>query len=251
MQEDSNSIISVFGVSIVNMEMNEALDLLEKYLSPESKKVNTVMFVNASTLNLVIEDSSFRDIVNSADIVFGDGTGVRWAARFLRGIQLKDNLNGTDMIPLLMTRRGKGVGYRYYLLGGTRKTNQKAAIAVRDLFPNWTLVGHHHGYVDAIESEAVVEEVNGSRADLLLVGMGSPVQETWICTNRDKLRIPLCIAVGGLFSYWSGELTRADQWLRFLGYEWVHLLIKQPRKIPRYLVGNPKFLMRLVKTKRF
>jgi N-acetylglucosaminyldiphosphoundecaprenol N-acetyl-beta-D-mannosaminyltransferase len=249
MQEDSNSTISLFGISIVNMEMNGALDLLEKYLLSEAKKVNTVMFVNTSTLNLVIEDSSFRDIVKSADTIFGDGTGVRWASRFLRGVQLKDNLNGTDMIPLLMTSRGKGVGYRYYLLGGTRKTNQKAAIAVRDLFPDWTLVGHHHGYVTSRESRAIVEEVNASAAHLLLVGMGSPVQERWIYTHIDRLRIPLCIGVGGLFSYWSGELTRAAQWLRFLGYEWVHLLVKQPRKITRYLIGNPKFLMRLVKTK--
>ena len=41
------------------------------------------------------------------------------------------------------------------------------------------------------------------------------------------------------------DLTRAPAWVRKLGNEWVHLLLRQPRKFQRYVVGNPKFLARI------
>jgi N-acetylglucosaminyldiphosphoundecaprenol N-acetyl-beta-D-mannosaminyltransferase len=80
---------------------------------------------------------------------------------------------------------------------------------------------------------------------LLLVGMGNPGQERWIATHRAQLQVPVCIGVGGLFTYWSGHLDRAPAWVRGIGFEWLHLLIRQPEKGRRYLLGNPLFLGRL------
>ena len=39
--------------------------------------------------------------------------------------------------------------------------------------------------------------------------------------------------------------------LRRLGFEWLHLLLAQPRKFRRYVFGNPLFLLRLVREKLF
>ena len=39
-------------------------------------------------------------VLRNGDVVFADGTGVRLAAR-LKGVRLKDNLVGTDLLPLM------------------------------------------------------------------------------------------------------------------------------------------------------
>jgi N-acetylglucosaminyldiphosphoundecaprenol N-acetyl-beta-D-mannosaminyltransferase len=41
-------------------------------------------------------------------------------------------------------------------------------------------------------------------------------------------------------------LRRAPRWVRRLGYEWLQLLLQQPHKWRRYLLGNPAFVWRMV-----
>jgi N-acetylglucosaminyldiphosphoundecaprenol N-acetyl-beta-D-mannosaminyltransferase len=177
--------------------------------------------------------------------VFGDGTGVRWAAR-MKGTRLRDNLCGTDLIPALFESTP---GYRYFLLGADEPTIERAAARAQMRFPNWTLAGFHHGYVKSPElSEQVIGEVNAARADVLLVGMGNPRQERWLEAHRDRLRVPLGIGVGGLFDFWAETVSRAPAWVRRIGYDWVWRLMQQPRdKARRYLIGNPAFLLRAVR----
>jgi len=156
-----------------------------------------------------------------------------------------DNVNGTDFVPQLFTSRA-GRGYKCFLLGGTEEMNARAADFVREHFPGFEVAGRHHGYLgDDAASERAVAAINAAAPHVLLVGMGNPIQERWIERWRGALRVPVCLAIGGLFAYWSGDLDRAPAWMRRFGVEWVHLLVRQPRKAGRYLLGNPLFLLRV------
>jgi exopolysaccharide biosynthesis WecB/TagA/CpsF family protein len=93
-----------------------------------------------------------------------------------------------------------------------------------------------------------IRQINRARPHVLLVGIGNPAQERWIHTHRHELDVPVCMAVGGLFDYWAGNVSRAPQWLRDVGHEWLWRLWQQPRdKAKRYLVGNPLFLVRILR----
>jgi N-acetylglucosaminyldiphosphoundecaprenol N-acetyl-beta-D-mannosaminyltransferase len=203
-----------------------------------------VYFVNAHTLNLAAHNPAYCQLLNRGHCVFGDGTGVRWAAR-ARGVSMKANLNGTDLVPRLF-RHAAGQGYRYFLLGATADTIERAAASATDRFPGWTLVGRHHGYIDMHQAPGVINSINHARPHVLLVGMGNPLQEQWIDRHLDKLQVPLCLGTGGLFDHWAGNLRRAPRWVRRLGYEWLQLLLQQPHKWRRYLLGNPAFVWRMV-----
>lgn len=230
----------VFGVRVENRDMAGALAMLDAELSAPGAKA--LYFVNAHTLNLAATDTEFRAVLNRAEHVFGDGTGVRWAAK-ARGRPLLANLNGTDLIPALLKARP---GTKVYLLGNTAERIGLAATAFRAMFPQVELVGSHHGYIHDGTGPAVIEEINRSGAELLLVGMGNPLQERWIDAHRHLLGVNLAVAVGGLMEYWAGALDRAPLWMRRAGIEWVHILRRQPHKAARYLLGNPAFLTRLV-----
>ena len=239
---------SIFGVPITDVSMRDALAICDSLLGSSPTPSRSIFFVNASTLNLAWEDPAYRAVLADADRVFGDGTGVRWAVRFLHGARLLDNVNGTDLAPALL---GRELGLRYYLLGASADAIERAAAHARVAFPGWQLVGHHDGYVEIESCDALVEKINASRPHLLLVGMGNPKQELWIHAQRARLAVPLCMGIGGLLDYWAGDLERAPAWVRGLGFEWVHLLLAQPRKFRRYVFGNPLFLARLARVKWF
>jgi N-acetylglucosaminyldiphosphoundecaprenol N-acetyl-beta-D-mannosaminyltransferase len=224
--------------------MGDALAHVGAWLDDPTRRAHAVYFVNASTLNLACSDPAYREILRGADVVYGDGTGVRWAARALHGVRLSDNVNGTDFVPRFFDAFA-GRGHRYFLLGGTDEMNERAAAFARERFSGWELAGRHHGYLDEASDHQLVERLNDLAPHVLLVGMGNPAQERWIASHRDRLRVPVCLAIGGLFAYWSGDLDRAPAWLRRIGFEWMHLLVRQPRKSGRYLLGNPLFLARV------
>ena len=235
-------LIRILGVDIVNLGKAAAIKRLRAYLCADEGKV--VYFVNAHTLNLAVGDPEFRLILNNADLCLGDGIGIRLAAAS-RGVRMLANLNGTDLVPALLAETSEG-GHRYFLLGLDESSIERASKQARELFPGWTLAGYHHGYVDQETSEQVIECINASKSQLLLVGMGNPLQEFWVSRYRHRLRVSLSLGVGGLIDYWAGNLERAPLWMRKWGLEWLFILCQQPRKFRRYILGNPLFIARML-----
>lgn len=239
--------VSVLGVPISDMHMDEAITWLDQVMQ-RGPRAHAVFFVNAHTLNLACDDPGYREVLCSAERVYGDGTGVRWGARWLHGRRLRDNVNGTDVVPRLFNDLA-GRGLRYFLLGNTPERIERAAAHARAAYPGWVQAGFHHGYLDDVDPAEVIGKINASGAHLLLVGMGNPKQERWIARHLPQLRVPLCMGTGGLFDYWVGDLVRAPAWVRRVGHEWLHLLVRQPHKARRYLIGNPLFLLRVARSR--
>jgi N-acetylglucosaminyldiphosphoundecaprenol N-acetyl-beta-D-mannosaminyltransferase len=204
-----------------------------------------VYIVNAHTLNLAWSDAGFRQVLNAADLLLNDGSGVKIASR-LAGKPFFDNLVGTDLTPQLC-----GIAVRenvsVFLLGGLEGVARKAGERLQEMVPGLKVSGTHHGYFSKAQTMLVVEAINRSGAGILLVAFGNPLQETWIHENAPSLSCDLCIGVGGLFDHLAGRLHRAPLWMRRIGIEWVHILFGQPHKWRRYLIGNPLFLARALK----
>ena len=233
--------LTILGVAIQDLDVDEAIAALLAAVTGPGRR--TLTFANAHTLNHAAESDDYRRILNEADLLFGDGTGVRWAAR-LQGRRVRANLNGTDLLPAFL-RAADGRGLRLYLLGATPDVVARTAAIVARRFPGWTVAGHHHGYVAADASDAVTAAINAAAPHLLLVAMGNPLQERWIDAHRARLEVNLCAGVGGLFAYLSEDYRRAPAWMRRLGLEWLGIMVLQPRKFWRYLRGNPLFLWRV------
>lgn len=240
----------LLGVTISDVTKAEACDLIEESLlcvRDGRAAARTFYFVNAHTLNLATEDAGYRDLLNRGDYVLGDGTGVRWGAR-LQGVRVKDNLVGTDLTPALFESKA-GRGYSYFLLGSDEATIEAAAAYARKEFPGWIQAGFHHGFLKEPAAErSAIDAIREARPDVVLVGMGNPIQERWIERWASELPVGACLGIGGLFDYWAGNVSRAPLAFRRAGYEWLWRLYQQPRaKAQRYLVGNPLFLYRLLR----
>ncbi|RLT96792.1 WecB/TagA/CpsF family glycosyltransferase [Ketobacter sp.] len=234
----------LFGMRINNLSMDEAVARITAEPMYDSARVG--YFVNVNSFNIAHSRPGFRALVNTADWVFADGSGVRLAAKH-QGIALRDNVNGTDMLPKLC-EQARNQGLSLYLLGADKGVAEAAAAALRTQFPGLRIAGTEHGYIDHHDSQAVIERINAAGTDILLVGMGSPIQEQWLRDHAQRLHCRSALAVGGLFDFCSGRIPRAPLWMRELGLEWVWRLLQEPKaKFHRYVIGNPQFLFRMIK----
>jgi N-acetylglucosaminyldiphosphoundecaprenol N-acetyl-beta-D-mannosaminyltransferase len=233
----------VLGVRLRRRSRPEALESIRDFLRQGGP--HSVYFVHAATANLAYEDPAFCAVLQRGDLVLNDGVGVRLAARLL-GLTLDENLVGTDLVPLLLAGPWERP-LRVYLLGGRPGLAWLAAGYLREQYPEVRVVGTDHGYFEAAEEGRVVDRVRAAAPDLLLVGMGNPRQERFIDRNLTRLGCSVAMGVGGLFHHWSGGLRRASPWLRRWGLEWAQLLMQQPHKWRRYLIGNVKFLLRALR----
>jgi N-acetylglucosaminyldiphosphoundecaprenol N-acetyl-beta-D-mannosaminyltransferase len=209
-----------------------------------------VLHVNVHGLNLAHRHSWLRDFLASARIVFCDGAGVILGARLL-GKTIPSRITYADWMWEL-AEYTSARGYKLYFLGGREGVAERAAARLRDRFPAFTVVGHHHGYFDrtagSSDNEAVLAAINAARPDIILVAFGMPLQERWLLENWDRIEAHVALTAGAAFDYVSGDLRRAPPWMRKTGMEWLGRLVIEPRRLAgRYILGNPLFLARVMK----
>lgn len=243
------AIFSVFGLKINNDTMTDAVDWVmseQDFLIDgvqKHKSCKTGCFVNVNSVNLSVDHPQLKSNLNAANRSFADGSGLRLAAKTL-GINIRDNLNGTDMLPQLC-EAAQTQGMSIYLLGAKPGVALATANNLLKQYPRLNIAGAEHGYFERTDDSNAVKRINQSNADILLLAMGSPVQEQWLKDNAPQLTCRTALAVGGLFDFYSGHISRAPIWMRELGLEWVWRLMQEPKsKFKRYVIGNPLFLIR-------
>ncbi|MDD3536311.1 MAG: WecB/TagA/CpsF family glycosyltransferase [Candidatus Cloacimonetes bacterium] len=247
-EPDNQDVIELFKLNITNSSMQEALADLGKRL--EAKEKTEVFFINADCINKIFIDKDYYQILLGTALLYPDGSGMNLAARIL-GKSLKENLNGTDLLPQLCELAVAG-GYKIYLLGAAEGVADAAREKLIKRFAGLQIVGAAHGYFDwESEADSVIERINASGADILLVAFGAPLQEKFIRRYGNRINASLLMGVGGLFDFYSGQIPRAPLWLREIGMEWTYRLYQEPRRMwKRYILGNPLFLYRVFRWRK-
>ncbi|HJW70373.1 MAG TPA: WecB/TagA/CpsF family glycosyltransferase [Candidatus Binatia bacterium] len=240
----SVEVTTILGVPFALLSFEQAAGCIETILHRPGPTMHVVL-ANAHTLNLATEDAGYRDVLAQADIVLRDGVGVELAAR-LTGARPGHNFVGTDFVPTLLRVLGARVeGVSVHLLGGRDGVALEAAHVLLRQIPGLRVVGVESGFGDL---DGAVPRIRAASPDVLLVALGNPLQEQWINRHRDELGTPVAIGVGALFDYLAGRVSRAPRWVLRLRSEWLFRLIIEPRRLwRRYVVGNPRFLVRVLR----
>jgi exopolysaccharide biosynthesis WecB/TagA/CpsF family protein len=238
--------IDVFGVPLARVTPEEALNEIERLHGSEAPGL--VAHVNAYTLNSAVGDPTYGDVLRRADLILNDGKGVMLAARLL-GDRFPADLNGNFFTPLLL-RRAAERGWPVYFLGAKPGVAAAAAEQLVDQIPGLDVRGARDGYFSPAELDGVIADIRESGADLLLVALGNPAQERWLDDHLEKTGARIGVGVGAFFDFQTGTVQRAPRWMNRMGLEWVHRLLLEPRRMwRRYLVGNPLFVLRVLRAR--
>ncbi|RJP25913.1 MAG: glycosyltransferase [Candidatus Omnitrophota bacterium] len=236
--------IRLFDIPIRNGMMDQAVEMIIG-CAIQNKPVR-IFFVNAHCINLSHNDSEYHTILQQADFVLADGIGMKIASLLFRK-PLLDNVNGTDMYPLLcQALQQKKLSV--YLLGGEPGIAERMRNSTLEFCPDLHVCGVHHGFFTYADEPQMIETIRMAAPDVLLVALGVPKQEKWIERNYKQCGATVTLAVGGLFDFYSGKNPRAPLWMRKIGLEWLYRLYLEPRRLwKRYLLGNVVFFWHTIR----
>src|SRR3954453_4392104 len=120
--------------------------------------------------------------------------------------------------------RAAGNGTRMYLCGGPNPgALAQLALNLRKRFPGVKIAGGlSPPFRDLSEEEedAIVAEMNNSKADVIWVGVGAPKQEKRMAAMRERLDAPVLVGVGAAFDFHAGLVPQAPMWMQSAGLEW-------------------------------
>lgn len=232
--------ISYYHLNINNLSTVETIDAC-KIAFIENKQL-TLFFLNAHCFNISLKNTEYLQAIKHASVVLNDGIGIKIGAK-LKGIALKENMNGTDFIPKLLNECGKA-NRSVFLLGGKAGVAERAKYNIEQKNPNITIVSAENGYFGKQGSQAIIDKINASSAEILIVGMGVPTQEIWLNNNVNKLaNIKVAVAGGAILDFMAGEVIRAPLLIQKIGMEWFWRLALEPKRLfTRYIIGNITFL---------
>lgn len=237
--------ISVMGVNFDSVDLCQAKEICAKFLSDESGKTHIIHTPNSEIVQMCIEEPEKYELINSADLIIPDGSGVILASKILKKPLLKGKVAGVDLAKEMVgycAQNDMGI----FILGGKPFVAQTAAEKLCEEFPALRVCGTNDGYFK--DEEEVISKINQSGAKFLLVCLGVPKQEMWLFENKHLLNAPLAGAFGGSVDVFAGNVRRAPALFIKLGLEWFYRLLCEPKRIGR-MMKLPKFILTCVFSK--
>lgn len=136
--------------------------------------------------------------------------------------------------PLPSGRRG----LRVYFFGGPpgvaavahARINAIGAVGLRSV--GFACPGF--GTVEDMSGDDVINAINASDADLLIVALGAAKGQAWIEYNLNRLNVPVVSHLGAVVNFAAGTVDRAPLWMQRTGLEWLWRIKEEPQLWRRY-----------------
>lgn len=228
-------------------------------------------------LDRAYRDDKVRDLLNHAELTLPDGIALTWAAAFLyagkrnawrfwqtafqivlapRELRwpLPDRAAGTNFTwPLLQA--ASIAGRKVFIIGEPKNSSINHTVrTLQQAFPHLHLVGSASGRDPSRPSgevsddwlQATAHAVTAANSDIILVGMGFPLQERVCAYLAAHTKHGVYIGEGGTFDYqdFGGQRAKAPAAVQRVGLEWLWRLGLEPHRFVRQL-AIPRFMYRI------
>jgi len=182
--------------------------------------------------------TEFASIYERAALILADGWPVVRLANSL-GAGISGRATGSGITHTLAHTCGEG--RRVFLVGGSTPSSLEAASAV--FRGNGWLVASEQapvGWLDSVDNvRELAHRVAEFKADIVLLGVGSPLQErVGMCLLNTQGVTAVLFGVGASIDFVAGEAARAPMWMQRLGIEWFHRILTDPGRLLKRYVGD-------------
>ena len=231
---DTTKILNIDILSLTQKELLERLD------------EGVLITPNVDHLVKLQSDKEFYEVYQKAEWVVCDSKILYLLSKLLKH-PLPEAIPGSSFFTSYYLYHKDDPNCRIFLLGAKEGVAKKAMERINEKVGRKMVVGAHSpsfGFEKNIEEcHKLVEMVNRSGANVLLVGVGAPKQEKWIMKYRSQMTsVDLFMALGATIDFEAGTLKRAPRLWQKLGMEWLYRCLKEPRRLfKRYFVDDMQF----------
>lgn len=268
--------IKILKVKFDKVQLFEATEIALNLA--KNKEKHFIATPNPEMLLEAGKNPKFLSVLNKSSLNVPDGTGILWAAKYLKVIEnnrskllktikwilsllsallypsytkseLKERVTGVDLMEKICQKSSQE-NLKIFLLGAKEGVAEKAKETLEKKYPNLKITGFHAGSPKESEEKTIINKINESEAQILFVAYGAPSQELWISRNLKKLHsIKLAMGVGGSFDFIANVRKRAPQWMQKIGLEWIYRLLQQPSRFKRIFNATIKFPVKILKNR--
>jgi N-acetylglucosaminyldiphosphoundecaprenol N-acetyl-beta-D-mannosaminyltransferase len=248
MEDFDRDVYCIGGLPFDAIDLSKTMSRLRD--AKHNKKSCFLTTPNLNFLALSQNDSDFRNSVIYSDLVIADGTPIVWIAKLL-GIPIRERVAGSTLFEAIGKewRRKMTV----YFFGGPGGVAAEASKRINEKSTGLTCVGYHSpgfGTVDEMSETTIIDNINSSGADFLVVALGAKKGQAWIVKNLQKIKIPLVSHLGAVINFEAKRLKRAPVRLQKIGLEWAWRIKEEPHLWRRYWYDG-RFFLRFLATKIF
>lgn len=239
MEDDdfARRVYCVLGVPVDQISMPGLVARIHRAASKRDP-----LFLTTPNLNYLMlsqRDPAFRRSLLESDVCPADGVGVILICRLL-GIPISSRVAGSDLpAALRRVQTSSGKGLRVALMGGDPGVGERARAVINagDMERLLCVAAIDPGVVtrDKLDDPDIVQQINATRADFLLVALGAQKGQAWLMRNRGNLTVPVVSHLGATLNFLAGAVKRAPEGIRKLGLEWLWRIKEEPKLAPRYL----------------
>lgn len=237
----------ILGLPIAMTDYEQAMDAMDGMIATRTPGYVCALATHAVSLSR--DDTELREAIRASTLALPDGVPLVWAANLL-GEHLPHRVYGPELMRRYSDRCAEQ-GHRVWLYGGRDQGSLvQLALNLRRMHPGLRIVGGQSPPFRALsagEEDAIAQQIDGAKPDVLWVGIGAPKQEKWMARMRDRVEVPVMGGVGAAFDFHAGRVSQAPHWMQERGVEWIYRIAQEPRRLlPRYLFHNPRFLTALL-----
>ena len=230
----TRNIFCILGLPFDAIDLSEASSLITSDIDKKQR-----CFLTTPNLNFLItaqSDSSFFQSVVDSDLIIADGMPIIWIAKLL-GIPLTERVAGSDLFDELSSQNEQYKKTSVFFFGGQEGIAEQASHELNKSSQAMTCCGFYDpGFVsvDDMSTPTIIEYINKTNPDFLLVALGAGKGQAWIQKNRNHLNAPVISHLGAVVNFVAGNIIRAPVFWQQCGFEWLWRIIQEPGLWKRY-----------------
>ncbi|MBX2805687.1 MAG: WecB/TagA/CpsF family glycosyltransferase [Hyphomicrobiales bacterium] len=228
------NVYCVLGLPLDAYDMDGALKSATSAAHDKSR-----CLLSTPNLNFLVGslgNKKFRESVLISDMSVADGMPLIWIAKLL-GLPLKERVAGSELFEKMVEQHEVERPIKIFFFGGDDGVAEKASTEINANSKSVECVGTLNpgfGTIEEMSSDAIIDQINDSEADFLVVALGAQKGQEWLRRNHDKLRIPLRSHLGACMNFQAGTVSRAPLFFQKYGLEWLWRIKEEPQLWRRY-----------------
>ncbi len=242
--------VNILGIQVSSITTSDLFSDFKAAI--QNKKLIQVAITPVNSILAAYKNPQVQNVYNTSDYVLCDGIPVKWASTFLN-TPIVDRITGLDLLPSLIAFAANE-SFTIFFLGASPGVGEKLKEVILQQYPNCKIVGIYvppfMPVFDAAENKKMVDAVNATKPDIVLISLTAPKQDLWITQNKSQLHPALYVGIGGAFEVMAGLAKRAPKWVQKAGLEWLYRFIQEPKRLfRRYFIEAPLFIPLIIKQK--
>tara|TARA_B100000579_G_scaffold436463_1_gene462477 strand:+ start:1311 stop:2057 length:747 start_codon:yes stop_codon:yes gene_type:complete len=232
-----NNYYNILGCPCYALLEKEVRNQLDSIFSAGSSGYTVA--INAEKILRYRKDKKLQEIIDSSILPYPDGSGAVLSLKWLHGV-IAEKIN----MPVISLEYADENSLKTFIVGGSEANHKIAIQNIKYTHKNIELVGSLHGFH---KIDHILKQIDKTKPELILLAMGSPLQEEIAQLIIESSQKCLVIGCGGALDIIAGKLKRAPKFWIDNNLEWLFRILQEPWRIQRQLF-LPKFFYTLILT---